>query len=89
MNCNTKPKDMEEEANKACEGSELLLNVRRSRPRFKAGAELSNSVNMVDLNWREDLNDDVAVLEMSLHLKSSDCPATCPQTDEDGAAAGE
>ncbi len=56
-----------------CAKGELLLSVKTRRPRFKAGADLSKTVNVVDLNWNENHTDEFSEMEVKLHLKSEEC----------------
>ena len=49
-------------------GSELILNVKKKRPKFKAGAELSSTVNAVDVGWMEEHTEDAVILTVNLHL---------------------
>lgn len=56
-----------------CAKGELLLSVKTRRPRFKAGADLSKTVNVVDLNWNENHTDEFSEMEVKLHLKTEEC----------------
>jgi len=56
-----------------CAKGELLLNVKTRRPRFKAGADLSKTVNLVDLTWNENHTDEFSEVEVKLHLKTEEC----------------
>ncbi len=56
-----------------CAKGELLLSVKTRRPRFKAGADLSKTVNVVDLNWNENHTDEFSEMEVKLHLKTEGC----------------
>lgn len=70
------PKEMAEAEKKGCTQSELIVNVKRvAQPLFKAGAELSKSVNMVDVGWDESHECDSTVLEFHIHLKAEECAA--------------
>ncbi len=64
---------MEKAVKHDCATSDLVLNVQTRRPKFKAGAELSKSVNLVDLDWDESLEGEHAVLDLKLHLRSEEC----------------
>ena len=57
-----------------CLSSELILNVKKKQPKFKAGAELSSSVNLVDVGYSMEQTDDSYILDLSLHLKNVACP---------------
>lgn len=70
------PKEMAEAKKKECTQSDLIVNVKRKiRPRFKAGAELSSSVNAVDIGWNENHEGDSSMLEFRIHLKAEECTA--------------
>ena len=45
---------MENVKDGGCTNSNLILNVRKKTIRFKAGADLSSSVNLMDVNVFED-----------------------------------
>ena len=64
---------MEKAVKHDCATSDLVLNVKTRRPKFKAGAELSKSVNLVDLDWDESLEGESIVLDLKLHLRSEGC----------------
>ena len=64
---------MEKAVKHDCATSDLVLNVKTRRPKFKAGAELSKSVNLVDLDWDETLEGESTVLDLKLHLRSEGC----------------
>lgn len=61
---------------KGCKGSELVVNLRsKTASRFKAGADLSSSVNAVDIGWDESQDGDDIVLDFHIHLKAEGCAA--------------
>lgn len=64
---------MEENAKNKCVSSDLVLNVKSKTPKFKAGADLSKSVNLVDLDYNSGVHGDSEVFELKLHLRSEDC----------------
>ena len=66
-------KMMKENVKNDCANGELIVNVKTRRPRFKAGADLSKTANLVDLNWNENITDEFSELEVSLHLKTEEC----------------
>ena len=51
-----------------CSKNDLILNVRKKSVRFKAGAELSSSVNLMDVSVTEDASDTHDILEVALVL---------------------
>jgi len=64
---------MEKAVKHDCATSDLILNVKSRRPKFKAGAELSKSVNLVDLDWDESVEGEHLVLDLKLHLRTEGC----------------
>ena len=57
-----------------CKKSELMLNIKASRkPRFKAGADLSKNVNVMNVEFHESSTCENEVIEVKLHLTSEDC----------------
>lgn len=57
-----------------CKKSDLVLNVRkRGVRRFKAGAELSSTVNIMDVDFNEEVNDTSELLEVKIKLTSDVC----------------
>lgn len=70
------PNEMSESEMKRCTQSDLIVNVKRiAKPLFKAGAELTKSVNMVDIGWDERKECDSTVLDFHIHLKAEECAA--------------
>lgn len=69
---------MERAVKSECTSRDLILNVKSSTPRFKAGADLSKSVNLVDLDYNSEVHDNFEVMEMKLHLRSEDCGIGLP-----------
>jgi hypothetical protein len=53
--------------------SNLILNVKKKTVRFKAGADLSSSVNLMDVNVFEDKDDKFETLEVQIKLTSERC----------------
>ena len=74
---------MEDAVKNNCAQSDLILNVSKRAPRFKAGAELSKSVNLVDVEWNEEVSDTHEVLEVKLHLRSEGCIAKASDCEEE------
>ncbi len=56
-----------------CTNSDFLLNVKRNVIRFKAGSELSSSVNRIDVTVDEDITNEAHEMKISLVLKSERC----------------
>ena len=56
-----------------CTNSNLILNVKKKTVRFKAGADLSSSVNLMDVNVLEDKDDKFETLEVQIKLTSERC----------------
>ena len=76
-------KNMEDAVKNDCTQSDLILNLSKRAPRFKAGAELSKSVNLMDAEWNEELTDTHQVLEVKLHLRSEGCIAKACDCEEE------
>jgi hypothetical protein len=64
---------MEKVIDGGCTNSDFLLNVKRNVIRFKAGSELSSSVNRMDVDVNEDITDEAHELKITLVLKSERC----------------
>ena len=57
-----------------CIKTDLILNVKKKDVRrFKAGAELSGKVNLMDVSVFEDETDTHEILEVSLVLSNKQC----------------
>lgn len=57
-----------------CTKSDLTVQVRASRkPRFKAGSDLSSKVNLVEVDFNEEITDDMELVEVKLTLSSQSC----------------
>lgn len=57
-----------------CKKSDLILSVRkRDVRRFKAGAELSGKVNIMEVDFNEEVNDTSEFLEVKIKLTSETC----------------
>lgn len=50
--------------------NELILNLRKKGPKFKAGAELSSSVNMVDISYNIEETEQEHTLELNVTIKN-------------------
>ncbi len=64
---------MENVIENGCANSDFLLNVKRNVIRFKAGSELSSSVNRMDVDVNEDITDEAHEMKITLVLKSERC----------------
>jgi hypothetical protein len=64
---------MENVIDGGCTNSDFLLNVKRNVIRFKAGSELSSSVNRMDVDVNEDITNEAQELKITLVLKSERC----------------
>lgn len=56
-----------------CTNSDLILNVRKKSIRFKAGADVSSSVNKMDVNVLEDKDEKFETLEVQIKLTNQVC----------------
>ncbi len=67
--------------NEKCSKSDLIVNVKSSRrPRFKAGSELSGKVNMVEVDFNEEITEESEMVEVKLVLTSKACSEeSCPE----------
>lgn len=62
---------------KTCQKSDVVLNIKAKRPRrFKAGAELSSAVNLVDVNVDHQIGEDFEALEINIRLNTETCVPT-------------
>ena len=69
---------MERAVKNDCTSRDLILNVKSRTPRFKAGADLSKSVNLVDLDYNSEVHDNFELMELKLVLRSEDCGIGLP-----------
>jgi hypothetical protein len=59
-----------------CKKSDLIVNVRKKDVRrFKAGAELSGKVNIMDVDVIEEVNDTSELIEVKIKLSTESCEA--------------
>ncbi len=66
-----------ENCNDSCFNDDLIVNVKSTRrPRFKAGAELSGKVNIMDVNVDQEIGDDFEALEIKIRLTTETCVPT-------------
>jgi hypothetical protein len=57
-----------------CKKSDLIINVtKKNVRRFKAGAELSGNVNIMNVVFNEEIGENFEQLEIKLHLSSEIC----------------
>lgn len=73
-----KQRVMENAEKNECTSRDLVLNLKSRTPNFKAGAELSKSVNLVDLDYNSEIHEDHEVLELKLILRSQECGPGLP-----------
>jgi len=64
---------MEKVIDGGCTNSDFLLNVKKKTVRFKAGAELSSSVNKMDLDVNQDITNESHEWKITLILNSERC----------------
>jgi hypothetical protein len=64
---------MEKVIEGGCTNSDFELNVKKKTVRFKAGAELSSSVNKMDVDLVEDVTDTHEILAISIAMRSEKC----------------
>lgn len=64
---------MENVIDGGCTNSNLILNVKKKTIRFKAGAELSSSVNKMDVDVIEELDEKFETLVVSISLGQQQC----------------
>jgi hypothetical protein len=64
---------MEKVIDGGCTNSDFELNVKKKTIRFKAGAELSSSVNKMDVDLVEDVTDTHEILTISIAMRSKKC----------------
>jgi len=62
-----------------CTNNDFLLNVKTKKNiRFKAGADVSSSVNIMDVSLNEDVTETHEFLGISIRLGSKTCPKVDP-----------
>ena len=64
---------MENVIDGGCTNSNLILNVKKKTVRFKAGADLSSSVNRMNVDVFEDRDERFETLEVKINLTSEKC----------------
>ena len=64
---------MENVIDGGCTNSNLILNDKKKSVRFKAGADLSSSVNKMDVDVIEELDDKFETLVVSISLGQQQC----------------
>jgi hypothetical protein len=70
MSPRQKEKVMEKVIDEGCTHSDFVLNVKKNTIRFKAGSELSSSVNRMDVDLVEDVTDTHEILGISIVMRS-------------------
>jgi hypothetical protein len=61
-------------AKENCSKSDLILQVKSKRiSRFKAGSELSGKVNLVSVDFNEEIDETSESVELKLRLTSEAC----------------
>jgi nucleoid DNA-binding protein len=78
--------DLEEEATESLDSCRLKmklesednerieLNLKKRATRFKAGADLTEKVNLVDVDWIDEHDGEIETLSVSIKIVSSVCP---------------
>lgn len=65
-----------------CKKSDLMVNIKATRtPRFKAGADLSKTANVLNVDFHEELTAEREVIEVKLHLSSEACAVRTPDCE--------
>ena len=64
---------MEKLIDGGCTNSDFELNVKKKSVRFKAGSELSSSVNRMDVDLVEDVTDTHETMGISIVMRSEKC----------------
>ena len=64
---------MENVIENGCANSDFFLNVKRNVIRFKAGSELSSSVNRMDVDLVEDVTGTHETMGISIVMRSEKC----------------
>ena len=65
---------MENAVKNDCYQSDLIINLKtRNKVKFKAGAELSGQVNIVNVDYNEEVTDKEHLLDLKLHLNRKGC----------------
>jgi len=65
--------------NSNCKHNDLMVNIKATRtPRFKAGADLSKTANVLNVEFHEELTAEREVTEVKLHLSSEACAKSTP-----------
>lgn len=59
-----------------CKKNDLIVNIKTRNPRrFKAGSELSGKVNLVAVEFNEEVSETSELLEVKLKISSEACEA--------------
>lgn len=60
-----------------CNKSDLTIQLKATRkPRFKAGSDLSSKVNLVKVDFNEELTEEMELIEVKLTLSNQRCTET-------------
>ena len=73
MSPRQKEKVMEKVIDEGCTHSDFVLNVKKNTIRFKAGSELSSSVNRMDVYLVADITDTHEILGINIAMRSEKC----------------
>ena len=73
MSPRQKKKVMEKVIDEGCTHSDFVLNVKKNTIRFKAGSELSSSVNEMTVDVFEDRDERFETLGVQITLSSNKC----------------
>lgn len=67
--------------NNQCTKSDLTVQLKASRkPRFKAGSDLSSRVNLVAIDFNEEIDETSENVELEIRLSSETCsPVTASE----------
>jgi hypothetical protein len=61
----------------SCKKNDLIVNVKaRNIGRFKAGAELSGAVNIMDVNVDQEIGENFEAIEIKIRLNTETCVPT-------------
>ena len=56
-----------------CTKSDLIIEVKKKVTRFKAGSELSGKVNLVAVDFNEEMDETSESVELKIRLSSEAC----------------
>lgn len=58
---------------KKCLEDELIVNVTKKGPKFKAGSDLANSVHLMDVDSSKEENEDSEIIKVSIRMSEKSC----------------